>query len=309
MWIRFRQAIEVFRKEGIISLIDAVMKTIWNNFVLRIVCYPVVIKTKGKEVVKTIQGNKMYLKPQVYRLDDIMTELLIKRVHERAATKIIKEQISEGMNVLEIGANIGYYAIIEANIINNTGKVYAIEPEPENFTLLKKNIALNNFNNVDFFQIAISDKDGLSKLYISDRSNWHSLVKNDEGNCKYVDVKTYSLDNFLITLGNPKIDFIRMDVEGFEYKIIDGMTNTLNNNNLKLFIEFHPNLINKIEGQSVKIILSKLESFGYEPSVVIIKTRDKIIRDISMAELLENDHILERIFHVFFEKAKESDKK
>jgi FkbM family methyltransferase len=302
---RYKQATEILREEGFISLIQAFLWTIWYDYIVRFLAYTLIRVNRKDLVLKKIHGNKMYLKPIVKDIEDISTELYVTGTHESAATKIFRKQLTKGMRVMDIGANIGYFALIEAQILAIDGEVYAIEPVPNNFDLLKTNVELNAFSNIRLFQFAIADYNGFSKIYLSKYSNWHSLIRSANSSDDYIIVETITLDKLLEVRGEPVVDYIRMDVEGFEGKIIRGMTHTLTtNSNLRLFIEFHPNLIEKIEGQSVKMLLEKLASFGFEPSVVVIKNRNKVIQHMSMEELLRNNHILNKVFHVFLQKSK-----
>ena len=103
----------------------------------------------------------MYLK-----LNDagISRELALLGVHEPIATRLLNQQIKSGMRVIEIGANIGYYTLIAANLVGESGKIYAIEPEPANYALLTKNVEVNGYKNVIPIQKAISNEIGTSKL-------------------------------------------------------------------------------------------------------------------------------------------------
>ena len=84
---------------------------------------------------------------------------------------IFKNNLKEGMVVLDIGSNIGYYPLIELNIIKNTGKLISVEPSPENYLMLKKNLALNGYlkpnNVITTYNLAISNKSEVKKFYIS----------------------------------------------------------------------------------------------------------------------------------------------
>jgi len=283
---------QVLRKEGFACMVSAIVKYIIEDSCMG---RSYVKLRYGKNLVsKEIQGSKMYLNP----LDPgISTELLVKGVHEKGATKILREILEEGMHVVDIGANIGYYTLIEAQNVGKTGKIYAIEPEPNNFGFLNRNVQANNFRDViEIYQIAIADKDGEAKFYISNKSNLHSLLPNPEN--RYIAVKTLTLDNFL--KDKHPVDFIRMDTEGFEYNIIKGATNTLKREkNIKLFIEFHPPEL-EAQGLPLKALIEKLNDFGFEPIVVVKERSNKIVRDISMEELY--DYVIRGGYHVFLEK-------
>lgn len=147
---------------------------------------------------------------------------------------ILKQNIHLGNTVLDIGANIGYYTLIMSKLVGSTGKVYAFEPEPKNFEILKKNIELNKLDNVILEQKALSNIDGVTYLELSKDSGQHRL--SDHG----VKVESISLDSYF---GEGEIDFIKMDAEGSEYKILKGMKNVLKNKNLKIVTEFYYKLL------------------------------------------------------------------
>lgn len=146
---------------------------------------------------------------------------------------ILKQNIHLGNTVLDIGANIGYYTLIMSKLVGSTGKVYAFEPEPKNFEILKKNIELNKLDNVILEQKALSNIDGVTYLQLSKDSGQHRL--SDHG----VKVESITLDSYF----GGGIDFIKMDAEGSEYKIFKGMKNALKNKNLKIVTEFYFKLL------------------------------------------------------------------
>ena len=88
------------------------------------------LKFMGNEVIKTIQGSKMILN---LKDEGISRELACYGVHEKNSTEEVKKIIKKGMKILEIGANIGYYALLETKLAGDTGHLYALEPSPSNY--------------------------------------------------------------------------------------------------------------------------------------------------------------------------------
>ena len=86
-------------------------------------------------------------------------------VYEPCETEFVMNEIKKGDVVLDIGANIGYYTLIFARLVGEEGKVFAFEPDPENFALLKKNVEINGYHNVVLVQKAISNKTGKIRLF------------------------------------------------------------------------------------------------------------------------------------------------
>ncbi len=78
---------------------------------------------------------------------------------------ILNKELSSGNVIIDLGANIGYYALMEANIVGSDGYVYALEPSPSNADMLRKNISLNNYNGiVEVYQMGGSNKTGKEKF-------------------------------------------------------------------------------------------------------------------------------------------------
>ena len=193
--------------------------------------------------VRDINGSKMLLD---LRKKGIYEELFNNGKRELFLTSVMLNSnlIKEGDTVLDIGSNIGYYALIESKIVGTSGKVYAVEPVSGNLCRLVENVSLNGYTNIEFFHLAMGDRNGASTIYVSDRPNWSSMLKNKTPG-KVISSETVSIstvDEFLKDKKTPNL--IRMDVEGFEYNIIEGMKNTLSKN-IKILIEFHEFLLTK----------------------------------------------------------------
>jgi FkbM family methyltransferase len=230
-------------------------------------------KTKQqKSVIKNIMGNKMQL-----NMDDngIHMELFLNGLREPAATKHLMEILSRDDVVLEVGANIGYYALIESKLCK---KIYAVEPVADNISNLKKNIKLNNYNNIEVYQMAFGENQCEKSIYISQKSNWHSFYKTNNF-IKQEKIKMDKIDNFLNNREMPT--FIRMDVEGYELAVIKGMEKTLPKIK-KMFIEIHSDVMSAKETEELLNILKK-ENFHPE---LIIKY-DKP----GLNKILPNNHI------------------
>lgn len=163
--------------------------------------------------------------------------------------------LKEGDVALDIGANIGYYALLESKLVGNSGKVYAIEPVSTNLELLQKNIKLNNRKNMQVFHLAIGDKNTSLKVYLHRNFNLCSVKKNQLVN--YIGEETVdclTVDSFLEGKDAPQL--IRMDVEGYEYNILKGMTLTVEKP-VKILMEIHGSLMTKEESTEIFSMLRK----------------------------------------------------
>lgn len=176
--------------------------------------------------IVNVQGHKMYLDP---RDRSISRELIINGVYEPFETRFIKSRIKPRMRVVDLGANVGYYTLIMAKLVGPKGRVYAFEPNPENFALLKKNVEANGYGNVSLANFAVSDKAKKEKLFLSeDNLGGHHLTNRGDYK-KFTTVQTVVLDKFFSNEGM-KIDFVKMDIEGSEPRAMKGMKKILRSN-------------------------------------------------------------------------------
>jgi FkbM family methyltransferase len=195
----------------------------------------------GRPNLAEVQGNKMYLHPKD---KGICWALLLHGVYEEYETELVKKEVKKGMVVLDIGAHIGYYTLIAARLVGEEGKVFAFEPDPGNFALLKKNVEVNGFKNVILIQKAVSNKSGEIALVCDDEQTAsHHIMGTARGKTKVVNVDMISLDEYF-TGKSLTIDLIKMDIEGAEELALQGMRQLLTNpektGKLKIFSEFCP---------------------------------------------------------------------
>ncbi len=211
--------------------------------------------------------------------------LLFGQEYEHLESEVLQGLLKEGSNVVDIGANLGYYAVIAAKRVGPKGKVVAFEPEPVNFELLQKNIRLNNFQNITAVQAAVADKISTMKLYV-DKTNslCHRMYAVGSGDMQ-VDVQVTTLDDYLHA--HPmRVDVIKMDIEGFEPFALRGMRKTLESNNeIKVLCEFCPDMIQKAGG-SPKQFLDDLGSLGFHFSGMD-EHSNTLIPEISISSIFE----------------------
>jgi len=175
-----------------------------------------------------IKCTTFYLKPhgsfKIRNIDKLGLAIL-KGNFEIGIKSTLISNLKEGMTVLDIGANIGYYTVLMAYYVGKAGRVIAFEPNPVIFSELNDNVALNGFDNVQTLNIALTDTTGHSKFFFpSEGQEAHgSLMKNRTFTEDSIEnVNTDRLDEVLLRLNINKVDLIKIDVEGAELLVIRG---------------------------------------------------------------------------------------
>lgn len=226
----------------------------------------------------------------------ISSELLIYGIHEPLSTHLILREVKEGMICLDLGSNIGYYAIIESNLVGKTGKVIAVEPVPINFSLLKSNLNSQNNQNFEVHNFAIGEENGELEFIVSAKSNWSKIRSKDckvDPNDKIIKVPVKTLDSFFNEKKIERIDFVRMDIEGYEMKILLGSKKILRDFKPKLMIEFHKMYLGD---EKTRRFLDELSNLGYEIKYFIPRIYDSpIIGKISDIKNLKIKDVLNQL--------------
>ncbi len=136
-----------------------------------------------------------------------------KRISDRRLISWMKGYLNKGMVAVDIGANIGFYTELLSDIVGDRGKVYSFEPDEANFRYLENNVG--DRKNVILQKSAVGDRNGIIDLYLSDKFNTdHHTYKNEEARTTKK-IKSVSLDKFFGS--SEHIDFIKSDIQGFDY--------------------------------------------------------------------------------------------
>lgn len=141
-------------------------------------------------------------------------------VWEKRTTDFVKENLQKGQVFLDVGAQVGYYTLLASSLGAN---VQSFEPSTKNRELLKENIKENKSKNITIYPFALYNKDKKMKLYSGKTSGENSLLNSGEsGESEEVEAKRY--DGLKLEFPN----MIKIDVEGFERQVLEGMPEVLN---------------------------------------------------------------------------------
>ena len=175
--------------------------------------------------------------------------------------ELIHANVKSGYNVLDIGANIGFYTKIFSELVGEKGIVFAFEPESTNFKYLQQNC--KQCANAKLINKAAADTTGVLKIYLSKMLNvdHRTYAIDDYSSVSEIDATT--IDDCLAFNNVTKIDFIKMDIQGFEMSALKGMSKTLKNNpELKILTELWPFGLKKA-GSSALEMINFLNSNGF----------------------------------------------
>jgi FkbM family methyltransferase len=211
--------------------------------------------TAGTFVERRLFGHKF-----VCDVSRSTRQKLIYLLGERyiAEAIVIRELIKPGMRIVDVGANIGYYMLLFAQLAGPKGSIVAVEPSPENLPELKLNVTYNNLHNVEIIAKAV----GAERKRIGLLSGINSgVTKNDRASFF---VEQDLIDNIATTA----VDFLKIDIEGYEEYALFGAVRVISQDRPILFVEVHPGHVVQY-GSSVHRVVNFL--FRYYESMTVIE--------------------------------------
>jgi FkbM family methyltransferase len=184
-------------------------------------------------------------------------------LYERRETAFFNQICKPGMTFLDVGANTGYYSARAISLMRGSGRIIALEPDPDARRYLESTREANNCSFMSIAPVAASDCEGISQLYKNEHNGGDNrLYANDLGSTS-VTVQCEPVDSVLRSLGVRAVDLIKMDVQGFEGRVLSGMTNTLKGSpNVTLLMEFWPWGLEQA-GSKAGDVLQMLGSLGF----------------------------------------------
>jgi FkbM family methyltransferase len=242
----------------------------------RVICLP------PAEHEVTVHGHTLLIHdPAVDRV--LSGHLASGLPYEPFETELLLRQVQPGDVALDLGANIGFHTLLLARAVGPSGRVYAFEPDPANFALLKRNVERHGYGNVVLVQKAVSDKTSTATLFRSgDNSGDHRLAPAAEGRAELA-VETVRLDDYFAGQ-EVRVGVVKMDIQGSEAGALSGMRGLLSGSpGVALFCECWPHGLARA-GASPQAFLSELEGLGF--SLYHISEPQRRTRPVEAGELL-----------------------
>ena len=191
--------------------------------------------------------------------------------HEPDIVRLFRRLVKPGFVIMDVGANVGSHTLTLASLTGPTGRVIAVEPHPDVFTRLVRNININRLTNVQAIQCALSDVTGLTALYsfeAGDPNQGKSSLSADsaDGITRRIEVECVALDELMSVVGG-RLDLVKMDVEGNEYNVLLGSRKSLHRFQPYVLFEYIQDLWARV-GRDFGMVQTLLSELGYVMYVV-----------------------------------------
>ena len=196
----------------------------------------------------------------------IVAPFVKRRDYEGKFAGSLRQAVSAGDIVWDVGANVGYYTVQFADWVGSTGRVYAFEPSPTN--LARLNLRCGQRSNIVIFPVGLSDgtrrtkfQDGDDELGATSRI----AAEDSEDGGRLHDIQLRSGDDLLSGGDVEPPTIMKIDVEGHELQVLRGLRTTLSNPSLRnVFIEVHFSILER-SGQidAPRIIEADLRASGF----------------------------------------------
>ena len=187
--------------------------------------------------------------------------------HHYGEVTFLESVLSPGMTVIEGGGNRGVTAIAMAKVLGPKGHLYVLEPVPEYYANLKRNITRNRLRNTSAHRLALSGTNGFMRFYKHGEGSGIVSAEDSE----QIRVRATTLGRFLKIQEISRLDFINLDCEGSELAVFRRARTVLKKHAPAIFCEVHRNYL-KALNQSVRELVRFLKSVGY--SVTPVQAED-----------------------------------
>ncbi|MFC1756117.1 FkbM family methyltransferase [Patescibacteria group bacterium] len=181
-------------------------------------------------------------------------------IYELEQAKFVNNLIKEGYYCVDMGSHVGSMTLLMAKLAGNSGKIWSFEPLNQCCLLLEGSLQKNNFKNTVIINSGLSDKLGKKQAYVFNDSGMAHFDKDDFVIEKSMDTKVLelvTLDGYFEENKISKLDFVKVDVEGYEYKALLGAFNTIKRFSPQMLIEIHSK-------DNQKNVYRLLDELGYK---------------------------------------------
>jgi len=186
------------------------------------------------------------------------------RYYQHEIEELLHSLLQPGDQFIDVGANIGMVSLIAASRIGSKGRGLAFEPNPEVHQRLKSHFEINDISNIAVVPFAVGDQPGTATLSVQGRNTGlGTLTRSDPGKGRTVEVEVARVDDFAGELAEGRPTVIKIDVEGYECRVLAGMANLLSRPETVLIVEVTDEMLRRV-GSSSRNLHDMLASRGFD---------------------------------------------
>jgi FkbM family methyltransferase len=228
--------------------------------------YKLLLPSHRRGIVLLEGVGRLYIDPSSHLGRTILTE----GAYEPETVALLHQHIKPGDVVFDIGANEGVMSACAANLVGTTGCVVAIEPQRRLLDILEINLALNSTGTYHIVHGAVSDRDDecvTLSLHPEGNTGASSIVSKYRWNGKKEQVKTYTIEHITKSYRIDHIDFVKIDVEGYEPEVVQALQPLLKDRRIgKALVDYHASIL-QARGINANAVHEDILRCGYTPLI------------------------------------------
>ncbi len=192
--------------------------------------------------------------------------------YEPELRSFLNSFLQPGYVAIDVGANVGWHTLLMAMKVGRNGRIVAFEPNPSVRKALIRHLELNRFSQVRVLPYALSDEESRVKFFgppADDPGNGDGFIVHDPSSVSgsLIEVEARALDRLLPNLDIERLDFVKMDIEGFEYRALLGMAATIEQFGPVITFEFNASYLDRCEA-TPETLGKLIAKHGYQTFVI-----------------------------------------
>jgi FkbM family methyltransferase len=245
---------------------------------------------------RLISGDTAYRTPQGFAFeadpDDRFQPTMLVGLHDPDLEAVIRRFTPAGGTVVDGGAHLGYFTMMMAQLVGPKGSVHSFECDPRVVPRLRAHLELNGLSWVTLNARGLLDRElDDQPVFLPEQLGWASATANTWGATDSAVARMTTLDHYVVEAGlDPaRISFFKLDVEGAELAALRGATETLQQTDSPVLVEYLPDRM-RAQGEDPAELLGLMEGFGYHPWR--LTTRRRGLRLLQGAEPMIGEDLL-----------------
>jgi len=225
------------------------------------------------KVLFRVQRREVGVRAGTFLVDPVSNlgaELIRTGEYEPPMTRRLATSLGAGMTFVDVGANEGYFTVVASSLVGTSGHVVSIEPQRRAVGILATNLRLNRCSNVDVVQAAVGDATGSLVIHLMPSVNTgaSSASRPVRYPTRRERVRQAKLDDLLPSLSVDTVDVMKIDVEGYESRVIDGARDLFRRGVVRhVALELHPRQLRTL-GTTPRDVVFLMESLGFACTVL-----------------------------------------